>query len=134
MEQFFSPTKPLYIGLDFDGTMVTHEYPLIGKDIGAIPILKELVGRGHKLILNTMRSRIELMEAADWFAKNEITLSGINKNPTQENWTISPKVYAHIYIDDAALGCPLKNDPGISDRPFVDWDGVKELLIQRNIL
>lgn len=26
--------------IDFDDTCVTHEYPNIGKDIGAIPVLK----------------------------------------------------------------------------------------------
>jgi len=44
------------ICIDFDGTCVSHEFPLIGKDIGAIPVLKELVEAGHKLILFTMRS------------------------------------------------------------------------------
>ena len=46
----------MYIAIDFDGTCVTHEYPNIGKDIGAIPVLKQLVKDGHKLILYTMRS------------------------------------------------------------------------------
>ena len=46
----------MIISIDFDGTCVTHEFPLIGKDIGAVPILKKLVQRGHQLILFTMRS------------------------------------------------------------------------------
>ena len=33
----------MVIALDFDGTVVTHEYPYIGEDIGAVPVLKELV-------------------------------------------------------------------------------------------
>ena len=53
------------IGIDFDGTCVTHEYPKIGKDIGAVPVLKELVEKGHKLILNTMRSGKELEDAVE---------------------------------------------------------------------
>jgi hydroxymethylpyrimidine pyrophosphatase-like HAD family hydrolase len=44
------------IAIDFDGTCVSHEYPLVGKDIGAIPVLKELMSNGHRLILFTMRS------------------------------------------------------------------------------
>ena len=55
-------------------------------------------------------------------------LYGANENPSQKSWTNSPKVYAHMYIDDAALGCPLKMDLNLSDRPFVDWDGVSTLL------
>lgn len=36
--------------IDFDGTVVTHNYPMIGKDIGAVTILKELVRSGHKFM------------------------------------------------------------------------------------
>ena len=48
----------MIICVDFDGTCVTHDFPEIGKDIGAIPILLRLVDAGHKLILYTMRSDI----------------------------------------------------------------------------
>ena len=46
----------MIIAIDFDGTCVTHEYPYIGKDIGAVPVLQRLVKAGHELILWTMRS------------------------------------------------------------------------------
>lgn len=42
--------------IDFDGTCVTHEFPEVGKDIGAVSVLKELIKSGHNLILFTMRS------------------------------------------------------------------------------
>lgn len=112
----------MYIAVDFDGTCVTHEYPRVGKDIGAVPVLKKLTDSGHLLILNTMRSGKELDDAVQWFIDNDIPLYGVNENPSQKSWTLSPKVYAHLYIDDAALGCPLKMDNAVSDRPFVDWD------------
>ena len=118
----------MYIAIDFDGTCVTHDYPRIGKDIGATEVLKRLIKSGHKLILNTMRSGKELQDAIDWFKENDIELYGANKNPSQKSWTNSPKVYAHMYIDDAALGCPLKMDLNLSNRPFVDWDVVSTLL------
>ena len=124
----------MYIAIDFDGTCVTHDYPRIGKDINAVNVLKKLVDNGHKLILNTMRSGKELKEAINWFKKNDIELYGANENPTQKKWTNSPKVYAHLYIDDAALGCPLKMDLSISDRPFVDWEAVSRLLKDNGIL
>ena len=124
----------MYIAIDFDGTCVTHDYPRIGKDINAVNVLKKLVANGHKLILNTMRSGKELKEAITWFKKNDIELYAANKNPTQKRWTNSPKVYAHLYIDDAALGCPLKMDLSISDRPFVDWEAVSRLLKDNGIL
>lgn len=118
----------MVICIDFDGTCVTHEYPRIGKDIGAVPVLKELIEAGHQLILYTMRSGKELLEAVDWFKTHGIPLYGINRNPTQHAWTTSRKAYAHLYIDDAALGVPLKYDQQMSDRPFVDWGEVKQLL------
>lgn len=121
----------MIIGVDFDGTCVTHEYPNVGKDIGAETVLLKLTERGCKLILNTMRGNIDgdLGDAVQWFASKNIPLYGINTNPTQANWTKSPKVYCNIYIDDAALGCPLKFIPEISDRPFVDWLRCERILI-----
>ena len=126
-------TEKIYIGLDFDGTCVTHDYPLIGREIGAVPILKELVAKGHKIVLNTMRSGQGLLDAKVWFEKNDIPVFGWNYNPTQSRWTKSPKVYAHLYIDDAALGVPLIY-PENGDRPYVDWVKVKELLIKMSVL
>lgn len=117
----------MIIAIDFDGTCVTHDYPLVGKDIGAAPVLKELTDRGHKLILWTMRSDQQLADAVEWFLGNQIPLYGVQRNPTQNYWTNSPKAYAQLYIDDAALGCPLTVNPDLSDRPFVDWKSVKKL-------
>ncbi|MFV0536310.1 MAG: hypothetical protein ACK5M3_02950 [Dysgonomonas sp.] len=138
------------ICIDFDGTCVAHEYPNIGKDIGATPILKELVEKGHRLILFTMRSDrkkkkkvdgVEVMveenvltEAVQWFEQNNIPLYGVQKNPTQRFWTSSPKAYGHLYIDDAALGCPLVLDDPNSDRPYVDWLRIREMLVESGIL
>jgi hypothetical protein len=119
----------MVLAIDFDGTAVTHDYPRVGKDIGSAPVLKELVQNGHQLILWTMRSGKELEDAVNWFAENDIPLYGIQRNPTQDRWTNSPKCYAQIYIDDAALGCPLKVDHSLSDRPFVDWTEVREILV-----
>ena len=124
----------MIIAVDFDGTCVTHEYPNIGKDINAVPVLKELVENGHKIILYTMRCDKELKEAVQWFESNDIPLFGINENPTQRKWTKSPKIYAHLYIDDAALGIPLNLDESISNRPFVDWESVKVLLQNNGVL
>lgn len=81
----------MIIAVDFDGTCVTHEFPKVGKDIGAAPILKKLVEKGHKIILYTMRSHPDksnqgktlsgeiisndtLQDAIDWFKDNGIPL------------------------------------------------------------
>lgn len=62
----------MVIAVDFDGTCVTHEFPEIGKEIGAVPVLQFLVNQGHQIVLNTMRSprdghRDVLGEAVHWF-------------------------------------------------------------------
>jgi hypothetical protein len=140
----------MVIAIDFDGTCVSHEFPKVGNDIGAAPVLKRLVEKGHQLVLFTMRSDIEnpesqdynihtkgglyLTEAMDWFKENDIPLYGIQSNPTQHKWTTSPKAYAQLYIDDAALGCPLMYDGAISERPFVDWKMVAMHLRHREII
>jgi len=117
----------LLVAVDFDGTCVTHEYPKVGRHIGAPRVLHRIVKEGGLIILWTMRSGQHLQDAVKWFEEQGIPLYGIQRNPTQDAWTDSPKCYAKIYIDDAALGCPLK--PGLKgERPYVDWDAVEALL------
>lgn len=123
----------MIIALDFDGTVVSHEYPHIGEDIGAVPVLKELIAAGHKLILFTMRSGKLLNDAIAWFERNGIELYAVNENPEQKSWTSSVKVHANIYIDDCALGCPIRYEDDIR-RPFVDWKKVREILVYNRVI
>ncbi len=118
--------KDLVIAVDFDGTCVTHEFPRVGNEIGAVPVLKRLVDAGAKLILWTMRDKSALFNAVQWFKKNEIPLFGVQRNPNQHEWTDSPKCYASLFIDDAALGAPLIYEDG--QRPYIDWKKVEEML------
>lgn len=120
----------LYVGVDADGTLFTHEYPNIGKDIGAIPVLRKIIAAGHRLILTTMRDGIELQDAVDWLKSYGIELFGVNRNPAQ-TWTTSPKPWCDLYIDDAALGCPLTND---GTYVYVDWIEVEKLLFNNGII
>jgi len=131
------------IAIDFDGTCVTHAFPAIGEDIGAVPFLR-LLSKNHKLILYTMRSNVAnpksedkniiaragnyLDDAIDWFAQRGIELYGVNENPEQKTWTYSPKVYADLYIDDAGVGIPLAYNANISERPYVDWNILGNML------
>lgn len=146
------------IAVDFDGTCVTHDFPKVGKNIGAEIVLKKLADKGHKIILYTMRSHPSektenaeasgmtsttndcLQDAIDWFAKYGIPLYGVNDNPSQHSWTDSPKVYANMYIDDAALGIPLvyEDMKHMYDnsviRPYVGWVRVSEMLYESGVL
>lgn len=127
--------------IDFDGTCVTHDFPEIGKEIGAAQVLSELIENGHQLFLSTMRSdyadntmRAYLTEAVKWFQIRKIPLSGINENPNQKSWTSSPKIDGDICIDDRNIGCPVIFKPEIHSKEFVDWGAVRELLIQKGYL
>lgn len=126
--------KGYVIAVDFDGTCVEHNYPAIGMDVeGAVDVLRELNKHGHRIILNTMRSGQRLEAAVRWFRDRKIELWAVNRNPEQEQWTSSPKVYADIYIDDSALGCPLIFLEGVR-RPVVNWSKVRQLLESNRII
>jgi hypothetical protein len=72
-----------------------------------------------------MRSGKSLNEAVQWFSENGVELYGIQKNPTQENWTSSNKCHANMFIDDLAFGAPLIHPKGFF-RPCIDWSKVRE--------
>ena len=121
------------IAIDFDGTIVTHDYPRVGKPI---PLAKEIINmltdNGHLCFLWTMRDG-ETLEAAKKYCKdNGIMLCNYNQSPDQ--FSNSPKQYATIYIDDAALGCPLRYDSGMSRRPYVDWYRIAGMLTNSGLL
>jgi hypothetical protein len=131
--------KPLYIAVDFDGVVVKHWYPEVGPDVpGAEAWLKAFAAVGARLILWTMRSDGQpdgdvLWAAMEWFKSRGIPLFGVNENPEQHTWTSSPKAWAHIYIDDSAIGCPLLFGPVLGERPYVDWSRVGPLVMQQII-
>ena len=58
------------IAVDFDGTIVSHAYPNIGREVpNAIRVLKKLQEQGTQLILWTMRSGDKLDEAVAYCVK-----------------------------------------------------------------
>lgn len=141
----------IIIGIDFDGTCVTHQFPSIGKEIGANFVLKTLAENGHQLILWTMRCNhisppksddpdiilIDgnyLTEAEEWFHRHTIPLYASQINPTQHTWTHSPKLYSHYLIDDSAIGTPLLLYPEISSRPFVNWFELVPMLWKKRLI
>ena len=118
--------SPLIIAIDFDGTICDHIFPGIGKPVpGAVKWIKEFQEEDAILVLWTMRSDGQedgdvLTEAVEYCKSQGIIFDHINENP--QDWTTSNKAYAHVYIDDAAFGCPLKENPRWGGRPYVDWD------------
>ena len=110
------------IAFDFDGTIVEHDYPRIGESVPqAVHYLLLFQEVGAELILWTMRSGLQLQEAHRWLLDSGVKIKYINEGIDDRKWTQSPKVYAHLYIDDAAFGCPLIYHDQESRRPYVDW-------------
>ncbi len=98
----------MYIAVDFDGTIVTHEYPKIGKDIPfAIPTLKKLQ-KNHdiRLVLWTVREGAELEEAVEYCRKRGLEFYAVNSNyPEEKPEHKEPrKLKADLFIDDRNLG------------------------------
>lgn len=97
----------LKIAVDFDGTIVEHAYPDIGREkLFAFRTLKELQKKGVKLILWTFRTGRELDEAVEYCRKNGIEFYAVNKNYPEEipDETVSRKINADIFIDDKNIG------------------------------
>lgn len=99
----------MIIAVDFDGTIVTHEYPKIGKEIPfATQTLKMLAKDGHRLILWTVREGRLLEEAVKWCNERGVNFYAVNKDYPEEeldnNNHYSRKLKADIWIDDRNVG------------------------------
>jgi len=99
---------PLKIAVDFDGTIVEHKYPEIGKEIlFAFDTLRALQKQKHQLILWTYRTGKELDEAVEFCRKNGIEFYAVNKSYPEEEFDelmSSRKIEADIFIDDRNVG------------------------------
>ena len=103
---------------------------------GTVVDADDLIDNLHEAALAEIKEKgrdKELDDAVEWFEHNEIPLWGINENPTQ-TWSSSNKQYANLYIDDTALGCPLKHDPWLCKSPYVDWKKVNNYLTSNGII
>ena len=98
----------MVIAVDFDGTIVEHRYPQIGKEIPfAIDTLKLLQQERHRLILWTVREGELLEEAVAWCRERGLEFYAVNRDyheETQKDKDFSRKLKADIFIDDRNLG------------------------------
>lgn len=103
------------IAVDFDGTIVEHEYPKIGEEkLFAIETLKQIQKQGHQLILWTYRNGVELDEAVLFCKQHGLEFYAVNKNYPEEKFdeTTPRKLNADLYIDDRNFG------------GFVEWSDI----------
>jgi len=97
----------MLIAVDFDGTIVEHRYPAIGREkIFAFETLKDIQSKGHLLILWTIRTGKQLDDAVEYCRKNGVEFYAINRTHPEEDVLddISRKVNADIFIDDRNVG------------------------------
>lgn len=97
------------IAVDFDGTIVEHKYPAIGRELPfAIETLKKLRNEHHKLILWTVREGQLLDEAISFCRERGLEFYAVNRDYPEEekerNNHYSRKLKADLFIDDRNLG------------------------------
>ena len=119
MSQQFINNNSKTIAIDFDGTIVEHQYPRIGKEmLFAFATIKELQKKGHKLILHTYRTGALLDEAVEYCKQNGVEFYAVNKNYPEEVITEDTprKLNVDVFIDDRNVG------------GFLGWSTVWQIL------
>ena len=113
----------MIIACDFDGTIVTHEYPKIGKPIPfAIQTLKKLQEEDHhQIILWTVREGELLQEALDYCKSKGLEFYAVNSNYPEEEpeHGTARKLVADLWIDDRNLG------------GLPDWGSIYQMVTHR---
>ncbi|WP_339736421.1 hydrolase [uncultured Sunxiuqinia sp.] len=97
----------MIIAVDFDGTIVEHRYPKIGKELPfATLTLKKLQERGHRLILWTYREGKQLEEAVQFCLSKGVEFYAVNKSFPEEKFDQNAprKIHADLFIDDRNIG------------------------------
>lgn len=114
------------IAIDFDGTIVEHRYPAIGKELPfATATLRQLMKDGHKLVLWSVREGDLLQEAIDWcsergvrfYAANADIDEDANDKPGAKRY--SRKLKVDLFIDDRNVG------------GLPDWGAIYQMISRR---
>ena len=112
------------IAVDFDGTIVEHRYPEIGKELPfATQTLRMLIEDRHKLILWSVREGKLLEDAVEWCRKRGVEFYAVNKDFPEEdlskNQSFSRKLKADVWIDDRNIG------------GLPDWGTIYQMITER---
>ena len=98
------------IAVDFDGTIVEHRYPEIGKELPfATETLKMLIKDRHRLILWSVREGKLLDDAVNWCRERGVEFYAVNRDypeerGTENNNNFSRKLKVDMFIDDRDIG------------------------------
>ena len=106
------------IAVDFDGTIVDHVYPYIGKEKPrAVETLIDLKKIGWKIIIWTCRESIQLEEAIEWLKQRWFSPDAVNENIEQYPILAKHKIVATYYFDDRSFPA------------FPGWDEVRRVFL-----
>ena len=112
------------IAVDFDGTIVEHEYPGIGEEkLFALETIKQIQKKGHLIILWTYRTGKELDAAVEYCRKSGLEFYAVNKNYPEEIFDENTprKLSVDLFIDDRNFG------------GFVEWSKIWEMFSNESI-
>ena len=114
----------MVIAVDFDGTIVEHKYPAIGRELPfATETLRMLIRDRHKLILWSVREGRLLDEAVEWCRERGVEFYAVNRDypeESREHDSFSRKLKADLFIDVVNIG-------GLSD-----WGSINEMVRDRS--
>ncbi|MEY4604201.1 MAG: hypothetical protein RIT43_1493 [Bacteroidota bacterium] len=133
----------MIIFLDFDGTVVEHNYPIIGAaNPGATDVIRSLQKEGHEIILNTMRADFNdgsLEEAMSYLNSTELDLEEIILFEPKK---VQPQAYPselhshqkNLFIDDTGMNAPLRPNIMLPVGMMVDWRIVRSDLLRWGLI
>ena len=112
------------IAVDFDGTIVEHRYPEIGKERPfATATLRKLIEDGHRLILWSVREGELLEQAVEWCKKRGVVFYAVNRDfdedTPERNSSYSRKLKVQMFIDDRNVG------------GLPDWGAIYQIISKR---
>lgn len=97
-------TLPPIMAVDFDGTLVTDEYPNIGHERSQFcSMIRKLQKMGVKSVLWTSRTGQQLDDAINWCIEHDLHFDTVNENIREVKELTGQdtrKVYANVYFDD----------------------------------
>lgn len=143
----------MIIYLDFDGTVVEHDYPRVGiVNKGVFEVISQLQERGHEIVINTYRAQLEgekgmekIIQLVNSMAKKHNKKSDYLVYPIEKikSEKIHPiewfenlknsKERGYLFLDDQSRNSPLKRSRMVTNT-MVDWDLVQEDLRSANII
>ncbi len=116
----------MIFAIDFDGTIVDHEFPKIGKlKPHAIRVMNRLQAKGHKIIIWTCRKDTDkkyLTDVVRFLNSRGFYPDAVNVNIDPNLNFANPKVLADFYLDDRSFP------------PFPAWEDFEKSMEKMGIL